>query len=103
MSSYTYTESTTFTITHARHIAAKIATDLKRIQRLYGRPSDREIADYESEAIAMMKAGYLSSVTYGFKRDGSWIEPTLKYAARDLAGGAANDEDPGKIRPGKDV
>lgn len=103
MSSYTYTESTTFTITHARHIAAKIATDLKRIQRLYGRPSDREIVDYEAEAIAMMKAGYLSSVTYGFKRDGSWIEPTLKYAARDLAGGAANDDDPGRIRPGKDV
>ena len=103
MSSYSYTESSTFTITHARHMAAKIATDLKRIQRLYGRPTDQEIADYEGEAIAMMKAGYLSSVSYGFKRDGSWIEPTLRYTARDLAGGAANDDDPGKIRPGKDV
>lgn len=103
MSSYSYTESSTFTITHARHIAAKIATDLKRIQRLYGRPSDQDIADYEAEATAMMKAGYLSSVSYGFKRDGSWIEPTLKYTARDLGGGAANDDDPGKIRPGKDV
>jgi hypothetical protein len=101
MSSYSYTESTTFTITHARHMAAKIATDLKRIQRLYGRPCDEDIADYEAEAAAMMKAGYLSSVSYGFKRNGSWIEPTLKYTARDLAGGAAND--PGKIRPGKDV
>ena len=50
-----------------------------------------------------MKAGYLSSVSYGFKRNGSWIEPTLNYTARDLAGGAANDDDPGKIRPGKDV
>lgn len=103
MSSYSYTESSTFTVTHARHMAAKIATDLKRIQRLYGEPSDQEIADYEAEAVAMMKAGYLSSVSYGFKRNGSWIEPTLKYTARDLAGGAANDDDPGKIRPGKDV
>ena len=103
MSSYSYTESSTFTITHARHMAAKIATDLKRIQRLYGQPSDQEIADYEAEAIAMMKAGYLSSVSYGFKRNGSWIEPTLKYTARDLAGGAANDDDPGKISPRKDV
>lgn len=103
MSSYSYTESSTFTITHARHMAAKIATDLKRIQRFYGRPSDQDIADYEAEATAMMKAGYLSSVSYGFKRDGFWIEPTLKYTARDLAGGAANDDDPGKIRPGKDV
>jgi hypothetical protein len=103
MSSYSYTESTTFTVTHARHMAAKIATDLKRIQRFYGKPSDQAIADYEAEAVAMMKAGYLSSVTYGFKRDGSWIEPTLKFTARDLANGTASDDDPGKIRPGKDV
>lgn len=103
MSSYSYTESATFTITHARHMAAKVATDLKRIQRFYGAPSDQDIADYEAEAVALMKAGYLLSVTYGFKRNGYWIEPTLKYTARDLAGGAANDDDPGKIRPGKDV
>lgn len=103
MSSYSYTESTTFTVTHARHMAAKIATDLKRIQRLYGKPSDQDIADYEAEAVALMKAGYLSSVTYGFKRGGLWIEPTLKYSSRDLVGGTANDDDPGKIRPGKDV
>ncbi|OYZ77833.1 MAG: hypothetical protein B7Y12_10145 [Rhizobiales bacterium 24-66-13] len=103
MSSYSYTETITFTVTHARHMAAKIATDLKRIQRLYKWPSDREIAEYEEEAVAMMKAGYLGTVTYGFKRNGAWIEPTLKYSARDLAGGSANDDDPGRIRPGKDV
>lgn len=103
MSSYSYTETSTFTVTHARHMAAKIATDLKRIQRFYRKPSDQEIAEYEAEAVAMMKAGYLSSVSYGFKRNGSWIEPTLQYTARDLAGGAANDDDPGRIRPGKDV
>lgn len=103
MSSYSYTESITFTVTHARHMAAKIATDLKRIQRLYNWPSDREIAEYEEEAVMMMKVGYLGTVTYGFKRNGAWIEPTLKYSARDLAGEAANDNDPGRIRPGKDV
>lgn len=84
-------------------MAAKIATDLKRIQRLYGKPSDNDIADYEAEAVAMMKAGYVSTVTYGFKRDGAWIEPTLKYTARDLANASANDDDPGKIRPGQNV
>ncbi len=26
--SYSYTESSTFTVTHARHVAAKVATDL---------------------------------------------------------------------------
>ena len=96
------TESTTFTVTHARHMAAKVATDLKRIQRLYDRPSDSAIADYEAEAIELMKAGYLDYVWYGFKRNGYWIEPTLKYTSQDLYSGSA-DDDPGKIRPGADI
>mmetsp|Transcript_22973 Transcript_22973/g.38696 ORF Transcript_22973/g.38696 Transcript_22973/m.38696 type:complete len:171 (+) Transcript_22973:1076-1588(+) len=100
--SLTVSESATFTVTHARHMAAKMATDLKRVQRFYGSPSDTRIADYETEAIALMKAGYLNYVWYGFKRNGLWIEPTLKYTAQDLYSGSA-DDDPGKIRPGADV
>ncbi|PHR78672.1 hypothetical protein [Henriciella sp.] len=100
--SLTVSESSTFTVTHARHMAAKVATDLKRVQRFYGSPSDSQIADYESEAIALMKAGYLNYVWYGFKRNGLWIEPTLKYTAQDLYSGSV-DDDPGKIRPGADV
>jgi len=84
-------------------MAAKVATDLKRLQRLYGVPSDSSITDYESEITALMKGGYLATVTYGFKRDGKWIEPTLQYTARDLAGGTSSDDDPGKIRPGADT
>ena len=100
--SLTVSESATFTVTHARHMAAKVATDLKRLQRFYGSPSDTRIADYETEAIALMKAGYLNYVWYGFKRNGLWIEPTLKYTAMDLYTGSV-DDDPGKIRPGADV
>jgi hypothetical protein len=47
--SFSYTESSTFTVTHARHMAAKVATDLKRMQRLYGIPSDESIASFEAE------------------------------------------------------
>ena len=101
--SYTLAETTTFTLTHAIHMAAKVATDLKRMQRFYRHPSDDDIAGYEAEVIALLKSGYLGTVTYGFKRDGNWIEPTLRYTARDLAGAAANDDDPGRIRPGADV
>ena len=100
--SLTVSESTTFTVTHARHMAAKVATDLKRMQRLYGSPSDNDIADYEAEAIALMKAGYLDYVWYGFKLNGCWIEPTLKYTAQDLYTGSV-DDDPGKIRAGADI
>jgi hypothetical protein len=65
MGSFTITETTTFTVTHARHLAAKVSTDLKRLQRFYGSPSDTEIAQYEEEAIELLKAGYF----------GTWAHP----------------------------
>ena len=99
----TITETTTFTLTHAKHMAAKVATDLKRVQRLYGRPNDAEIADYETEVIELLKAGYLGTVTYGYRRGGDWIEPTLRFTARDLVGASADDDDPGRIRPGANI
>lgn len=102
-SSFTITDSSTFSITHARHMAAKVAADLKRLQRHYGEPSDDDIAAYEAEVIALLKAGYLGTVTFGFWRDEKWIEPTLRYTAHDLAGAFADDDDPGKIRPWADV
>lgn len=101
--SYTLPETESFTVTHARHMAAKVATDLKRMQRLYGSPSDASIASYEAEIIEFLKEGYLGTVTYGFRRDGNWIEPTLRYTARDLAGSGANDDDPGRVQPGAKI
>ena len=102
-SSFTATEAKTFTVTHARHMAAKVATDLKRMQRLYGMPSDTNIDKYETEMIELLKAGYLGTVTYGFRRNDNWIEPALRYTARDLEGTSANDDDPGRIRPGANL
>lgn len=100
--SYTASESATFTITHARHLAAKVATDLMRVQRFYGHPTDSRIADFEEEITQLLRHGYLDSVAYGFQRDGAWIEPTLKYTAKDFVNGGS-DDDPGRVIPGKDV
>ena len=100
--STSYTESSTFTVTHAKHIAAKVATDLKRLQRFYGQPSDSWIAQYETEVIELLKHGYLKTVTYGFKRDGQFVEPTLRYTASELAS-SGTDDDPGRVRPGANV
>ena len=101
--SFTISEATTFTITHAKHMAAKVATDLKRIQRLYREPDDADISDYETEVIELLKAGYLDTITYGYRRSGCWIEPTLRFTARDFAGALADDDDPGRIRPGANI
>ncbi len=101
--SLTITQSATFTITHARHMAAKVATDLKRMQRFYGFPSDQRIGEFGDEIIELLKAGYLGTVTYGFRRDGQWVEPTIRYTAQDLYGASAADDDPGRVYPGADI
>lgn len=103
MSSFSISDSATFTVTHAKHMAAKVSADLKRMQRFYDYPSDTDIASYEAEVTELLKAGYLGTLTVGFLRDDKWVEPTLRYTARDLAGMAANDDDPGRIRPGLNI
>lgn len=97
-SSYTVTETETFTVAHARKIASKVATDLLRFQTLYGSPSDGWINDYEAEMVDLLKRNFVDNVTYGFKRNGKWTEAAVRYKA--LPGGTlVTDDDPGKIRP----
>lgn len=103
MSSYSYTNTQTFTVTNAKYLASKVAADLKRMQRFYGFPADEQIANYESEIILYLQHGYLTEVLYGFKRNGNWIEPTLKYTAKELSAIGSSDDDPGRISPNADV
>lgn len=103
MSSYTATGTDTFTITHARYIASKVATDLKRFQRFYeGVPSDGTIDSYEAELVGLLKHDAIDYVVYGFQRNSLWTPASVRYRA--LPGGSLlADDDPGKIRPGIDV
>jgi hypothetical protein len=45
--SSTYTTSETFTRTHARRLAAKVAADMHQCQRFYGHLTDTQIENYE--------------------------------------------------------
>ena len=102
MSSYTTTGTETFTLTHAKHIAAKVATDLQRFFRLYGKPSLAAIDDYQQELTILLKYDAIDSVVYGFKRNGLWTMVSTRYVA--LPGGAMEvDDDPGRIKPNHDV
>ena len=100
--SFTATETKTFTLTHAKHLAAKVSADLKRLQRLYGHVTDERIAEFEGEVTELLRQGYLGTVTYGFQRDDNWIEPTLRYTASELAG-SSTDDDPGRVSPGRNI
>lgn len=95
--SQTVTESHTFTITHARHISAKVATDLRRMNRFYGKPEIDSIANFDEEVAQLLKHGYLNNVSYGFQKNGDWIEPTITYTASELSSGI--DSTPGAIKP----
>ena len=100
--SYTISATETFTIVHARYLASKVATDLKRFQRFYGAPSDAWIASYEAELVQLLKHDVVGSVVYGFQRHGQWTAASVQYTT--LADGSlAADDDPGKIQPGLDV
>ena len=96
----TYTRSNTST--YARHIASKVAADLKRLQRIYGTgsPSDSVIDGYQEEIALLLDHGYLGEVTYGFKRNEQWVV-ALKYQAvgSQLVGG----DDPGGIKREEDI
>ena len=94
----TTSRTTTGTITQARYVAAKIAADLKRVQRLVGRgvPTDGDIAKYEEEATILLRYGYLGAVTYGFMRNEKWVF-AVQYTASDSA--LLADHDPGLVFP----
>lgn len=101
-SSYTFSDTESFTLTHAKRLASKVAADLKRFQRFYGLPSDLWIDRYERELVELLKRDALSYIVYGFKRNGQWTEAAVRYKA--LAGGQLDvDDDPGRVRPNLDV
>ena len=86
--SYTYTEATTFTVTHAGTWRRKSPPTSSACSASTARPATPTSRTTRPRSIELLKAGYLGTVTYGFRRDGNWIEPTLRYTARDLAGAA---------------
>lgn len=65
--SYTYTISETFTLTHARRLAAKVAADMHQCQRFYGHLTDTQIENYQQELIVLLLGGYMKSYEFGFK------------------------------------
>jgi hypothetical protein len=90
--SYSYTTTTTesFTLTHAKRLAAKVAADMHQCQWFYGHLTDRQIENYEQELVILLRGEYVESYEFGFEtRDGqrvvSWFYTV--GPAGDLQGG----------------
>lgn len=65
--SSTYTTTETFTLAHARRLAAKVAADMHQCQRFYDKPTDTQIEDYQEELTVLLHGGYVQSYEFGFK------------------------------------
>lgn len=67
------TTTATFTRTHAKHLAAKVITDLYQCYLLYDRPSRDSIDDYQTELIELLAGEYVYEYEFGFKKDGQRV------------------------------
>lgn len=99
--SYSYTRTESWSHTHARKVAGKVAADLKRLQQEYRQPSDAMIEKYLAELTILLTGGYVDQVTYGYDRDGTWIA-ALNYVA-DMSGNLRVDDRSGRIPRGEDT
>ncbi|MXX34909.1 MAG: hypothetical protein F4089_15480 [Gammaproteobacteria bacterium] len=96
MTTFTRTNTETFTRTSANYLVSKVAADLRQMQRLHGAPSDAMIADYVEELITLLAGGYVDSVEYGFKRGNNWVV-ALRYLVNSDGSISATDDRPGRV------
>lgn len=95
MSTFTFTQSATFTVTHARHLASKIAADLNACSRLHGQPSLSTVEKYNEELVELLRYGYLSQYEFGFKRNDQRV---LSWSYEvDASGSISSDDRAGKM------
>jgi hypothetical protein len=92
----TGTRTSSFTITDARHVGAKIGADLRLLNGYYGRPTLAKIDDYVEEVALVLRDGYLDNVSYGF-RDPSTNEWKLRLRYRATEGGQLLSSPVGKL------
>jgi len=65
--SYSYSTTESFTLTHARRLAARVAADMHQCQRFYDKPIDTQIENYQEELTVLLHGGYVESYEFGFK------------------------------------
>jgi hypothetical protein len=85
---YSYTTAETFTIVHARKLAAKVIADMHQCKGFYGRPTSVE--DWQEELIVKLAGEYVAIYEFGFRTDDDKRVLSWRYrvtAAGDLEGG----------------
>jgi hypothetical protein len=91
----TFTTTTTFTRTHAKHLAAKVIADLYQCHLMYDHPTRSRIDEYEIELVEMLANSYVETYEFGFKKDDKRIV-SWRYASGP-DGGLHGDDSAGGI------
>lgn len=95
MSSFSYTDSDTFSETHAAHHAGRITTDLRHCFHEYGSPVEHMLEQYLEELKILVSGHFVSHYHFGFQRNNVPVW-SLQYtitqhgdvsAESDIAGG----------------
>ena len=87
-----FTTTASFTLTHAKHLASKVVSDLYQCSVLYDQPSAASIPNYETELIELLAGEYVADYEFGFKKDDQRIVSWRYTVGPDggLHGGDAN-------------
>jgi hypothetical protein len=99
--SYSFTYSNSFTITHARHLASKVAADMYLCAQYYGNPTEPRIRAYAEELAQYLNEGYVEQYEFGYKKNERRIV-TWRYTV-DENGHLTADDRPGKVVPYVDI
>jgi hypothetical protein len=69
MSTFSFTDSDTFTETHAAHHAGRITTDLRHCFHEYGSPAEHMLDQYLEELKILLSQHLVSFYHFGFERN----------------------------------
>jgi hypothetical protein len=94
------THSNSFTRTHARDIASKVAADLRQMRLFYDKPSESSTQEYIEEFVELLVGRYLHTVEYGFKRNDDWVI-SARYEVR--SDGTVTDTGTGDLYARADI
>lgn len=97
----TTTYTTTYSLTHAKHLASKVIADLYLCSRQYGSPSMASIETYQEELITLLAGRYVGTYEFGFKRNEKRVL-SWHYTAGS-AGDLVSDSRSGGLIRGVDI
>jgi len=99
--SFSVTNTATFTIVHARHLASKVAADMHLCAQYYGQPSEERIRLFAEELAQYLNEGYIQEYEFGYKKDNKRLV-SWRYQV-DENGLLTADDRAGKVVPYVDV